>query len=198
MCLRIFITFAFMKTKKHLYIGITTLLLAALVGCGEKKQNSDIIVKKPAAVAKKTIQRVGDYSQSMTFEWGGANYTVAVERKADATLPLIDDGSGNQYYDNCISVRIIRSDGSDFFNRKFTKQFFKDYVGQGYQNGALLGIVFDRVEDGQLRFAASVGSPDKTSDEYVPMVMKISRQGDISVARSTELETNGDTGDADV
>ena len=62
--------------------------------------------------------------------------------------------------------------------------------------GALLGIVFDRAEGASLWFAASVGSPDKMSDEYVPLLLKISRGGGISIARDTQLDTTNadDTG----
>ena len=54
---------------------------------------------------------------------------------------------------------------------------------------ALLGIVFDKVEDGVLRFAASVGSPDKASDEYIPLVLKISRSGSVSISKDTQFDT---------
>ena len=47
--------------------------------------------------------------------------------------------------------------------------------------GALLGIVYVKAEGDYLYFAASVGSPDVTSDEYVPLVLKISRMGSISI-----------------
>lgn len=49
--------------------------------------------------------------------------------------------------------------------------------------GALLGIVYVKAEGDYLYFAASVGSPDVTSDEYVPLVLKISRMGSISISR---------------
>lgn len=191
-----------MKATEHIYKGAICLVAAtALVACGEKKADDNIIVKKPVAVVKKTIQRVGDYQQERQFEWNGSTYTVAVERKADAQLPLVDDGEGNRYYDNRITVRIVRQDGSEFFSRSFTKQDFSAYVDGAYAGGALLGVVFDCVDDGVLRFAASVGSPDRTSDEYVPLVLKINRFGETSVSRDTALDTagdeNGTTEDAD-
>lgn len=181
-----------MKAIKHIYIGISVLMaVAALAACGKKKENDNIIVKKPTIVAKKPIQRVGDYSQTTPIEWGSANYSITVERKADAQLDIVDDGAGNRYYDNLITVHIVRQDGSDFFNRTFTKHDFASYVDETYRSGALLGIVFDKVEDGVLRFAASVGSPDKISDEYVPLVLKINRFGEVSMNRDTELDTVG-------
>ena len=115
---------------------------------------------------------------------------MLVERKADESLPLADDGQGNKYYDNRITVKIVRKDGSEFFNRTFVKEDFSAYVDALYKkNSALLGIVLDRAEADYLVFAASVGSPDKMSDEYVPLVMKVSRFGDVKISKDTQLDT---------
>ena len=56
-------------------------------------------------------------------------------------------------------------------------------------NSALLGIVFDKAEGDNLVFAASVGSPDRMSDEYVPLVLKISRFGDVRISKDTQMDT---------
>ena len=55
--------------------------------------------------------------------------------------------------------------------------------------GALLGIVFDKAEGNNLCFAASVGSPDITSDEYLPLVLRISRMGAVSISNDQVLDT---------
>lgn len=59
----------------------------------------------------------------------------------------------------------------------------------------MLGIVFDRADGGSLIFAASVGSPDKMSDEYVPLVLTISRGGTVNIAKDTQLDTASDVVD---
>lgn len=61
--------------------------------------------------------------------------------------------------------------------------------------GALLGIVYVKAEGDYLYFAASVGSPDVTSDEYVPLVLKISRMGSISISKDEKLDTNASAED---
>jgi len=115
---------------------------------------------------------------------------VFVQRKADESLPLADDGQGNKYYDNRITVKVTRKDGSEFFNRTFSKDDFDAYVDPLYKkNSALLGIVFDKAEGDYLVFAASVGSPDRMSDEYVPLVLKISRFGDVRISKDTQMDT---------
>ena len=62
-------------------------------------------------------------------------------------------------------------------------------MDKAYADEALVGIVLDHAEGDHLRFAASVGSPDKLSDEYVPLKMTLSRTGGVSIARDTQLDT---------
>ncbi len=179
-----------MIKKKNLTMVLAFGVLMGVVACKEKKQTDVIITTKPVPEAKKPTQKVGDYETTTPVDWVGSTYQVLVERKADESLPLADDGQGNKYYDNRITVKIIRKDGSEFFNRTFVKEDFSAYVDALYKkNSALLGIVLDRAEADYLVFAASVGSPDKMSDEYVPLVMKVSRFGDVKISKDTQLDT---------
>jgi hypothetical protein len=179
-----------MMNKSGIYVIIAALLAISMTSCKEKKQSDNIITTKPVAEVKKPTQEVGNYDMTTPVDWVGSTYQVVVERKADHSLPLADDGQGNKYYDNRITVKVIRKDGSSFFNRTFTKEDFAKYVDPLYRkNSALLGIVLDKAEGDNLVFAASVGSPDKMSDEYVPLLMKISRFGDVAISKDTQLDT---------
>ena len=98
-----------------------------------------------------------------------------------------------EYYDNRITVRITRKDGSVFFNRTFTKTDFAQYAKGSYgRDGALLGVVFNTIKDDTLLFAASVGSPDNMSDNFVPIVVRISRTGAVSMSEDTAIDTGTD------
>ena len=177
--------------KKYYGLLMFSAGILTLMSCKEKKNTGVIITKKPVVVAQRQIMKTGDYAQSRKVDWLGAVYTVETKRVADPSLPVIADGN-TKYYDNRITVRILRSDGSEFFNRTFTKADFSSYVGKTYANGALVGIVLDRAEGDNLLFAASVGSPDKMSDEYIPLLMKVSRQGGITISKDTQLDTGSD------
>ena len=59
----------------------------------------------------------------------------------------------------------------------------------------LLGIVLDRAEGDNLIFAASVGSPDALSDEYIPILLTVSRMGDVSIKRDTTMDTSASAED---
>lgn len=172
--------------NKLIYATIFFAAIASLSACGSSEQNKDIVVRKVKSAAKKTIQKVGDYSQSRVVEWKGTPFTIYVERKADKALSLVVDETGNKYYDNRVVVRITAKDGHDVFNRTFSKNDFSGFVDATYlRDNALLGIVFDRVDGSSLCFAASIGSPDKMSDDYVPILLKVS-YGSYSVSLSKD------------
>ena len=120
----------------------------------------------------------------------GSIYTVEVKRQKDTSLPVVTLEDKTRYYDNTIAVKVIRKDGSVFFSKNFTKEDFASYLdAHTRERGALLGVVFVRAEGDYLLFAGSVGSPDMASDEYVPLVVKLSRMGNISIAQDTILDT---------
>lgn len=175
-------------------IGIRTLAALALTAavassCKEKKEDTNIIIPKTVKPERKATAVMADYKNTQTADWLGKTYSVTVRRRPDKTLPTARDEAGNDYYDNRISVTVCREDGSEFFSRTFTKDDFSRYLPQEVaSDGALLGIVFDKVEDSKLRFAASVGSPDEMSDSFVPLVLTVSRMGDVSMSVSDSLE----------
>lgn len=177
--------------KKLLGICAAALSVWLAVSCSEKKESTIIISKKkPVAASQAKINKMGDYTQTRAVEWVGNRYTLETQLAADDSLPLAKDGA-TRYYDNRITLRIVRADGSSFFKKSFTKSYFKDYVDNiYYKDGALLGIVFVKAEGNSLVFAASVGNPDKSSDEYVPLVMKIDNFGNVSVSKDTQLDTD--------
>ena len=154
--------------------------IGVLTSCNENKKTNDIITRKPEKPhVKKSIQKIGDYEQTRTVDWHGSVYNVSIERKADVNLPLVDDGTGNKYYDNRIRLCLTGKDGKDLLRRDFTKDDFRKYVGDEYaKNNVLLGVVFDRVDD-------------KMSDEYIPLVVRFSyRNFKLDIYRDTTLDTS--------
>lgn len=177
--------------KKLARMMVALMGFLALTSCSEKKNNTIIITKKK--VEKKPSSQIltmGNYTQTRKAKWMGSQYSIESKLEADQTLPLAADGD-TRYYDNRITLRITRTDGSDFLKHTFTKEYFKSYVPDDYyKDGALLGIVFVKAEGNSLVFAASVGDPDKSSDEYVPLVLKIDNFGHVSVTKDTQLDTD--------
>lgn len=178
------------KTK----VGVIALAMLALVSCKEKKSSTIIVTKRKAQVTQKSqIHKTGDYSQSTDVEWVGNKYVVESKLVADSSLPLTTDGA-SRYYDNRVTIRVLRADGTEFFKQSFTKDNFKSYIDQNYiKDGALLGVVFVKAEGNFLHFAASVGNPDKVSDEYVPLAMKVDNFGNVTISKDSRMDTESDS-----
>ena len=170
---------------------VPVLLAAVMVGCGEKKKSDDIIAQRVVKAAPKAPERMQGYTDKREIQWIGRTYHVDISRAAADSLPMVRDETGQKYIDNTVSVVISRSDGSVFFRHVFSKSDFSSCLDADYsQTGILEGLVFDRVDGDDLLFAASVSHPH--TDEYIPLVVRLSRMGALSVNRDTELDTHAD------
>ena len=168
---------------------------AMLTGCKQKKQREDIIVRKAETPKPQAPIRMQDYSQVKDVEWLDRIYQVDIHRMANDSLKMVKDETGQKFVDNVFSLTVSRNDGSVFFSRSFTKAYFLNHITEDFRkNGILEGIVFDKAEGDWLMFAASVGLPQ--TDEYIPLIVKLSRMGDLVIVQDTQMDTNGAAGDA--
>lgn len=172
------------------------IMSVAVVSCGEKKQTTNIIAHKPVKKAPAAPVKMQNSDYEDVVSWIGSSYKVKINRKADTSLPLIVDDSGNKYYDNVIEVGITRPDGTEFFSRKFSKSDFSSYLDDEYaKKSALLGIVLEKADGDNLKFAASVGAPDVLSDDYVPMIITVSRTGGVSIEKDSRIDSSNSQAD---
>lgn len=180
--------------RTTLSIIVVALAALSICGCKDKPKTDDIITQKVVKPKPTKPIRMQGYKQSKEVNWQGSRLLCVIEREADDSLPMVKDVNGQKYVDNRITVRITRTDGSEFFKKSFTKATFTEKLDDDYRRtGILEGLVFDKVEGDKLRFAASVCHPQ--TDEYIPLVVTVSRQGAMAVSRDVTLDTNGDDGD---
>ena len=160
-----------------------------LTACKDEKKSTDIITQKPVIVKKSGPEKLESTDYTESVQWLGKTYTIEIHRHADTELPITRDESGVEYYDNRVSIKVLRSDGTEFFSREYTKQSFREYLNEAtIKDGALIAVVFMEVKGVCLVFAASVGSPDAMSDEYIPLVLTISRMGDVHIERDNRID----------
>ena len=179
------------KMTKSLFMVIATGMLLSLAACGEKKKSTDIITQRVETVTPQAPERMQEYNDSRNVAWIGKQYQVTVHRQPGDSLSMVKDETGQKFIDNVISVSVTRADGSVFFSRKFTKSDFLQYLDDDYsKTGILEGLVFDKAEGDFLEFAASVSHPH--TDEYIPLVVKLSRMGEVTIQRDTQMDTTGD------
>ena len=176
---------------KSLFMVIATGVLLSLVACSEKKKSTDIITQRVETVKPQGPERMQEYNDSRDVAWIGKQYKVNVHRQPGDSLPMVKDETGQKYVDNIISVSVMRADGSKFYSHQFTKADFLQYLDDDYsKTGILEGLVFDKADGDWLEFAASVSHPH--TDEYIPLVVRLSRMGELTIQRDTQMDTNSD------
>jgi len=185
-----------MNKKLLSFICIAVMCCSA---CTEKKPvRKDIIVPPIKQEKPKGPQKMTQTRQEREVEWLGNTYKVSIFRQVDTSLPIVKDENSQEYYDNTIALRIQRADGSDFINRTFKKNDFTSHITDNKfaQDGALLGIVFDKDrsdnDPSHLYFATSVGSPDFRSDEFIPLILIIDRNGNMTIRLDDTMDTEND------
>ena len=155
------------KMKRYLFILMAA--AAMLTACQEKKESTVIIAPKPEPVKPSGPILMQDMKAENSVEWIGKTYKVIVNRKVDRELPMVEVEPGKKAYDNRISLTIVRPDGTEFFNKEYTKAAFMNCLDENTKkNGVLLGIVF------------------------IPMVLTVGRMGDVSIKRDTTMDTSND------
>lgn len=176
----------------RIYLHTIVIALCAFTfsACNNHKTDTTIIevkdsVKKPAAP-----QKMQEYRSMRSVNWHGETYTYNIHRSVDESLPVVKDENGTKFYDNKIDMTVTHN-GQSFFSKTFTKSTFSSYLDAGYkEKGILEGLVFDKVNGNCLQFAASVSLPQ--TDEYIPLVVKLSPDGSISIARDTQMDSGND------
>ena len=171
-----------------------------LVSCKKKQDDTTIIIHKTEVKKSHGTEKVGDQTRSYDFQWLGSNYKAVVVRKAGTSLPVATDDEGTKYYDNRIEVKILRADGSEFFNHTFTKSDFQaDLDERTKDNGVLYSVIYVKAEGDNVELKASVGSPKQmSSDDYVTFTVKVSRLGALSVSKDQQLDTANDGSEGDM
>lgn len=155
------------------------------VSCTQKKQHDDIIVQHTETPKPKAPIRMQDYRDVKDVQWLGKQYQVEVSRLADDSLRMVKDETGQKFVDNRITLKVIRTDGSIFCSKTFTKAAFDACLDDDYRKtGILEGFVFDKAEGNQLIFAASVCHPQ--TDEYIPLKVTLSNFGEVGITRDNE------------
>lgn len=177
--------------KRQLIVVSAICAAVMLAACGEKKQSEDIITQRVVKVQPKEPVRMQDYTDERDVAWIGKTYHVNVHRQPADSLPMVKDETGQKFVDNMFTMTVSRQDGSVFFRRTFTKSSFAEHVPESYRRAGILeGLVFDKADGDWLEFGASVGLPQ--TDEYIPLIVRLSRMGELVIKQDMQMDTNGD------
>ena len=173
---------------KMVYAALASLLvMGSLASCEkEKKQtlNNIIVPPREVSVPDTIIHQMNETESHDEVSWVGSVYKVKTHRYSNDSLSVVTDETGKRYRNNVILVKITRKDGSTFFEKKFTKALFDGLVDDDYlKKNLLLGLVYNGTDKDGLHFLGSVGSPDILTEEYVPFIVTINKNGEVSVEK---------------
>lgn len=164
---------------------------AALVACTNNTTKTDIKddirVLMNDSVDARGVQRMqlSDVEQTITLK--GNNYRSRVRRVSDDALPHVKNEAGEVFADNTITLRIVRIDGGQVFQKTFTKQDFSILVGADFLKNAILeGMVFDTISAAGMVYAVSVSYPQ--TDLYIPISVTITPDGKMSMEKDERME----------
>ena len=178
-----------MKTNRIYVLTVIGCLTFVLVACGGKKKRDDIITERVEQPKPQEPVRLQSYTDDRDVKWIGRTYHVAINRQPSDSLPMVKDEVGQQFVDNVITLVVSRDNGSVFYSHSFTKKDFDKFIDNDYRNtGILEGLVFDKANGDWLEFAASVSHPQ--TDEYIPLIVSLSRTGDIVIKHDADMDTN--------
>ena len=174
--------------RKIITLMAALLAIAVTTSCNKKEEKAKrVIVAKPEPPKPVGTQRQDEMNLSETVSWRGNQYTINIERHPDTALPIVDDGTGEKFYDNRIDVAINRQDGSTFYKRTFTKDDFTPYLdASSVKRCALVAITALHKTDNQaISLIACVGSPDTSSDDYQVLEIRITPDGNSTIKLTT-------------
>lgn len=166
------------------------LVVGLLFSCGGKQEQKESLegrIYQMEADKGTGVQRMQPSTSQGNAVIAGAEYHYKVHRSPCDSLKLVSDEQGTQFVDNVIELKILRNGNQKVLHKRFTKHFFAQQTGPDFmKNGILEGLVFDKVEEGRLCFAASVCYPQ--TDLFIPLSVRISPKGDISVERISMMD----------
>lgn len=182
-------------------MAITSLGLT-LSSCKEEKKEDIIIVKAPEQEEEPKPQGPiarDSITEDTPVKWGESEYTVSITRKPNKSLDMIENSdTGEKYYDNSVTIKVLRDDKSEAITKNYTKENFKQYIPkEAYANYSLLNIRCDEDSnplDGKLNFIVAVGAPD--DEDYVTLLqMLMTKSGDVTVKQFVIDEMTGEEAD---
>lgn len=179
--------------------NITAVLAATMVltACGGSSSQSPAQQQEKLNAQDRTIdmsgeQRFEDWDQEGDILIQDHQYHFIIHRASSDDLPMVsgDISPNAKFHDNKATLT-IQSGDRQVFQQTFTKNDFASLVESDMLAQSLLrGFVFDpSMNEGkeEMIFAVSVGYP-QDDEMYVPMLLKVSPKGKVSIEKDTEIE----------
>lgn len=171
--------------KRFLIIGLGLVFLAS---CGPQKieqEGSDQTDQDNDGVWE-----LPNYTYTDSLMQGSHKVVFTITSQPDEELPEVVDEDGVKYRDNRWQL-VITKDGSQLFNRSFTKADFKSKLSEDFQKyGIMDGLRYNHAEEGKLYFNTCVSFPE--SDMSCPFLLIIGPDGSYRLEPDTTFGEEDD------
>ena len=170
------------RTKTYLCIALLMCGLITFSSCKKKAEDNDIIIDKVIEKPQNEAKSCKKIDNNGKFPWIGNTYSYAIKVTPDNSLPKVENHE-QTYIDNNIDLTIKRSDGSEFFSGRFTKNSFTGLLTREMrESGVLLNMKYEKSDADNAYFLVSVGSPDEMIDDFTVVELIITRMGATKLA----------------
>jgi hypothetical protein len=173
-----------------MFISAVAFAVSALQACHsekkaeERRSESGELLQEDSA--DNDTRRMQLSSRDYEATIGSNKYSIHITRVPDDNLPTVMSDMDVRYTDNRIQLDIKQGERS-VVSRSFTKSDFASLLDDAFLKRAILsGMVFSKTEGGKIVLAASACYPQ--SDMCVPVVIRVSADGQIAMEKSEMLE----------
>lgn len=169
-------------------VALSSALLFAVLGAckSEKKEEpkgveeAEIIQYEESEQEKKQVITMGDFDRTDSVKVGEKSYVYRIARTANDAK--IKDEEGYSTKDNTIKL-VVKRNGKELLSRDFTRDDFSEYIPKAeFQHYVLMNIVFDKVVEGTVQFAATVGV-GSADDMFQQFLISVAPGGDCSIEK---------------
>ena len=136
------------------------------------------------------VWELPNYTYTDSLMQGSHKVVFTITSQPDEELPEVVDEDGVKYRDNRWQL-VITKDGSQLFNRSFTKADFKSKLSEDFQKyGIMDGLRYNHAEEGKLYFNTCVSFPE--SDMSCPFLLIIGPDGSYTITPDTTFGEEDD------
>lgn len=174
-------------------MALAAATLTVLASCNEKKASNPTIITTDYEIPQPQAPiKMEAVSNQENVEWLERNYLVTIDRTPADSLSKVKDEYGQEYVPNSIRLTITRPDGSEFFNRLFTKASFVSYLPEDYKrDGILTDMRLYETDSQKLTFFVCHNFPNGTDDELCILELSVDTDGNTAIRRNEGYDMRG-------
>ncbi len=159
--------------KSLLFLSAVCATALTLSGCGSEKapvKTEEPVVSEPEKPAVEDPIKTREQKKAIEVSANGNKYNVSVHIYPDKSLPIVIDHLKQEFYDNSVTVSVVRNTQDTVCTHKFNKKNFYHYITntEERQKFILSGITIneDAGQNGRIVLNTQVGEPGSEAPQH--------------------------------